>query len=429
MTGKKIKILVISNTPWRNDNSFGNSYTSIFKGIKNFEFANIYCNYGAPENDLVSTHFQITEKTILKNLLNKKKPTGKIIETSQDSDPLHKKQISRLNFFKKNRSQLFFWIRDIIWKIGRWKSPQLKEFILSFDPDIIFQPLYYSNYINDIVLYSKQLSNVPMVSYVSDDVYTLKQFSFSPLFWLDRFIKRRKIKKVVNLCEYLYVISEIQKKEYEISFGLPCRILTKGAYFNIPIFKEKQSFPIKMVYTGNIGGGRWKSLSMIAEALQKINEKEIKAVLFIYTATPMTSKMRKTLDISGSVYLMGFIPSDKIPKIQSDADVLVHAEPLGIKGRLGVRHSFSTKIVDYFHMSRTILAVGWRDAASIDYLVKNDAALVAFDEKSLEYQLERIVNNPDILNEYAYKAWECGKRNHQIEDIQKRLYNDLMELL
>jgi hypothetical protein len=82
-----VRILVISNTPWRDDNSFGNSYTSIFKGIKKIELANIYCNYGAPDNDLVAHHFQITEKSLIHNLLNPKYPSGRVVENNKETAP------------------------------------------------------------------------------------------------------------------------------------------------------------------------------------------------------------------------------------------------------------------------------------------------------------------------------------------------------
>ena len=51
-----------------------------------------------------------------------------------------------------------------------------------------------------------------MVCYATDDVYTWHQFSLSPLYWIDRLIKRKFIRDVVKQCEMLYVISDAQKK-------------------------------------------------------------------------------------------------------------------------------------------------------------------------------------------------------------------------
>lgn len=425
----KIKILIISQTAWREDNSFGSSFSNIFWGVDNLEIVNIYCNYGNPQNSFVKKYFQITEKSIINNLLNANYPSGREVFQNDNAVNLNKNEVRSFNHVRQRRLQIYFWLRDCIWKFGRWKSRDLEKFITEFKPDLIFQPLYYSNYINDIVLYAHKLTKVPMVCYVSDDVYTLKQYSLSPFYWIDRFIKRPKIKKVVELCEYMYVISDIQKQDYEKCFKKQCKVLTKGAEFNLPQFKSNLNQPLKLVYTGNIGAGRWKSLAMIADELKELNKDKILAQLVIYSPTPMTQKMKKALTVDGSVCLMGAVSSNCIPDLQMDADVLVHVEPLDLKGRLQVRQSFSTKIVDYFHAGRAILAVGWTNAASIDYLIKNDAALVAFDEKSISEQLQKIVDNPEILSEYAQKAWECGKRNHQISEIQNNLYNDLQALV
>lgn len=77
-----MKILVLSNTPWANDNGFGNSYSNIFQGMPDLQFANIYLRYGQPENDFNMRFFQITEKSLLRNLKNPKVPSG--MEVFQD---------------------------------------------------------------------------------------------------------------------------------------------------------------------------------------------------------------------------------------------------------------------------------------------------------------------------------------------------------
>lgn len=35
----------------------------------------------------------------------------------------------------------------------------------------------------------------------------------------------------------------------------------------------------------------------------------------------------------------------------------------------------------------------------------------------------------ELIYEYANKAWECGRRNHQIKEIQSNLYKDLKSLV
>lgn len=426
-----MKILVLSSTPWNKDNSFGSTYSNLFEGIDNLDFANIYCSYGIPKNNINSIYFQINEKRLLRNLFDRNIKTGETIEKVDKDIDLSCKEEGVLNSIKKKRWRIFFWARRFLWYIGRWKSKELHEFISDFKPDLLFVPLYHSTYLNNIILYIKKLSGVKMVAYVSDDIYTLKRISINPFFWTDRLSTRRMIKKVVNQCEYLYVISEIQKLEYEKIFKKECKILTKGETFviNDQDYKTKYKYPKKIIYTGNIGAGRWKSLSYIVRALEKINMKEIKAQLYIYSMTPCTGTMKKSLTSKNNVFLMGGVSSEMIPSIQKDSDILVHIESTNLNERLEVRHSFSTKIVDYFKVARCIFAIGKSDVASIDYLLKEDAAIVAQSKEVVFNKLNNLINNDELIIEYANKAWECGERNHQIDDIQRNLYCDLKSLI
>lgn len=425
-----MKILILSNTPWSNDNSFGNTYSNLFNGMKDIEIANIFCRYGRPKNNVVSKYFQITEKSLLKNLFNSNYSSGKELKLIEEEfEQLSKVENKGFNHARKARLQLYFWIRDLIWKIGRWDSPELKDFLDDFQADIIFLPLYYSTYLNDIALFLKKYTNVPMVCYVSDDVYSLKQINFSLLYWIDRLIKRKKIKRVVNLCEHMYVISDVQKEVYEKCFNIECSILIKGGEFVANnLSSQRIGNPIQLVYTGNVGAGRWENLYNIGKELEIINKDEIRAELSIYTATPMTKKMEKKLNSLNSIKLKGSVPATSISQIQSNADVLVHVESFSLKERLQVRMSFSTKIVDYFINSRCIFAIGDKNNASINYLKKNDAALVACNKYEIRSELNKIINNPEIIEEYAQKSWLCGKNNHQIKEIQKKLYNNLIKI-
>lgn len=423
-----MRILILSDTPWNKDNSFGNSFSNIFEGISNIEIANIYCKYGNTDCNIVKRSFQITEKSLIKNLLNKNLPSG--IETNSfKAIELNITEEHTFNQVRKQRLQVYFWMRDLIWKIGRWKSSELKRFIDDFRPDLIFQPVYYSNYLSDIALFIKKYTNVPMLGYISDDCYTLKQFSLSPFYWIDRLYKRRKVKKVINNCEILYVISDIQKKEYEKIFNTPCKVLTKGAKFGEerPVYKSTNE-NIRLLYAGNLSAGRQKTLSLISKTIANFNRNGVLITLDIYSASPIKKQNLKIFNENGCKF-HGSVSYNEILNIQKECDLLIHIEGMSLKERCAVHQSFSTKIVDFFEMAKPILAVGPKDVASMDYLIRNDAAITATSEKELEEKLRMIIENPKIIKEYGDKAWDCGKRNHQIDNIQKMLKDDFENLI
>lgn len=421
-----MKILILSGTPWDDNNSFGNTFSNLFGDLPNIEIANIYCSYGVPNNSIVSQCFQISLRNLVMNLLNSDVPTGQIIVDPNQGIDMQGKEKKAIDFAKKKRLQIFFWARDFIWKIGRWDSPELRKFIDDFAPDLLYIPVYYSNYLLDIGLFLKSYTGTRMIAHISDDCYSLRQFSLSPLYWIDRFVKRKKIRALVRQADFLHVISDIQKSEYEQQLGVECRLFRKGLVFDDQLrYRHWLHNPIRFVYTGNIGNGRWRSLAQIGRALEECNKQRITAELYIYTFTPLNNRMKKALDIKNTVHYMGGVSSDEVLNIQKEADVLIHVESLNLKERLKVHQSFSTKLVDYMHTGNCIFAVGTKDIASIDYLLKYDAAIVATTQAEISDKLRHMLEKPDVILEYGNNAWNAGKKNHQKEIVSKIFEHDI----
>lgn len=429
-----MKILVVSSTPWNTNNSFGNSYSNIFHNMSDeLEIANLYCSDGIDNDPIVKRAFHITPKRLLKNLIDRRINTGveipiNPITKGKEKGPLIDGKI--IHFAKTHRWRIFFWGRDMLWRIGRWNSDELKQFLHDFNPDLIFCPIYEKPYMNRIQLSIQRELDVPMLGYITDDNYTLHQFSLSPLYWIDRLMNRRLVKKAIDQCKILYVISNSQMKEYDSIFRKNCKILTKGFNFssNRP---ENQTFqtPYTLFYAGNIGANRWKSLEVIGKAIKRINHNRNLFKLDIYTATPLTSTMERNLDIPGCVRIHGAVSYQKVVELQRKADILVHVEPTDLFHKWTPWLSFSTKIVDYFYSNRPILAYGLLEQASLSHLKQNDAAMIASTQVEVEEWLKNILNNNNILQYYADQGWRCGENFHDIHKFQIMLKKDFREVL
>lgn len=396
------------------------------------ELASIYTRAGAPDKE-ISQAFCITEKMLIKNLI-KKTPVGMrvgITENNQTNKVQNTKtEQGIINFIKSCRWTLFFWLQDFIWRIGRWKSPELKQFVEEYNPDIVFAVLNPTPFLNRLLIHVTKIANQKLVLYAWDNNYSLKQLMLSPLRWINHFINRKSMRKVVRKAELFYVISDVQKKDYEKSFKKECKVLTKSADFsgNAPV-KDKYGKPLQLVYTGNIGMNRWRSLGEIAKTLEKINENGIKAQLRIYTGNALNDKMNNALNVGESSFVMGSVSADEVLKIQDGADILVHVESKDLKNRLLVRQSFSTKIVDYLKSARPILAYGPKNVASIEHLVKNDCAIVADNGNELFEKLLAVIDNNSVLDLLAKKGYECGKNYHNKADVEKMLKDDLYSIV
>lgn len=419
-----MRILVLSRSPWRNDNSTGRTLSDIMSAFPKAEFYSLSMRDQASQNSFAKENFKISEKQIINHILHKK-PVGTIeLNSQKDADSI-------LYENNKAKSNIFLWfIREFIWSVGGWKNKNLEEYINKVNPDIVFSPIFPGCYPQKLLLHIKKVSGAKAVIFHMDDNYSLKRFSLSPFFWIYRFWMRKWVKKSNDCADLVYVISEIQKKDYETAFKKECKILTKSADFlGEPPIKKLYNRPLQLVFTGNIGLNRWRSLAEIAKTLEKINENGVKAQLRIYTGNTVTDEMNKALNLGESSFVMGSISSDKVEKVQKDADMLVHVESTDLKNKLLVRQSFSTKIVDYLAAARPILAFGPKDVASINYFIENDCAIVADTKNELYEKLIKVLENPRELNALAQKAFNCGRKNHNKFDIDNMLREDFEKLL
>ena len=414
-----MKIIVVSIVPWNRNNNFGKTFCDIFEGMEGVEFLNIYCDSGLPNNAVTASYYQITLSDIVKNLLHKDHKVGRIIQKTDDVDVLSDKQQGLVNRIKSHKLRIFFWARRFVWWIGRWRTEELDQVIKDFNADLLFLPIFKESYMNTVQQYIIKKSGKKAVAYYGDDNYSLRLFSLNPLFWLDRLAQRRMVKRTVDQCEYMYVVSDIEKCECERDFGKDCYICTKGADFSgNPPLKESYRKQKKLVYTGNLGNHRWEELYHIGVALDSIDEGH---ELAIYSGTPLSDHIKSKFNSVRSIRFMGRVPIEEIPAIQQDADILVHVESLRFKERLLVHQSFSTKIVDHFFRARCTFAVGAEDVAFADYLIKNDAAVIATSKDQIEPKLRELLNNEVLINKYALKGFEIGKQYHDIKMIQNML--------
>lgn len=426
-----MNILVITRGSWNIDNNTGNTLEKLFCNLKNCNIYNLYMRDEQPNNSCSKLTFKISEQELLKNWIFNK-DIGEIIKENQFN---LKKEVDKrntekkiYNFAKKTESYLLWFIREIIWLRGNWKSKKLDNFLEEINPDIIFMPVYTFWYPHKILNYIYKKTNAKVVLFHADDAYSLKQYQFSPLYWLYRLVLRNWVRKSVNFASINYCISEMQLEEYSKYFNKKCFLLQKGCE-NKNIKEKKCLMPIEMVFTGNISSGRWKTLRNIGIVLDEINKNEIKVNLNIYTGSPLTKKMLKEFSKIFSIKFKGKISPIEVIKVQENADILVHVESFDLKDLLKVRLSFSTKIIDYINMKKCILVVGPNNIASIQYFIKNNIGYVISDKKNLMKELVHLLNK-ETIESYRKNIVEFINKQVLInKDPTCLLYEDFLNLI
>lgn len=424
-----MKILAISRGAWNSNNNTGNTLENFF-GNSPFEMYNLYMRAELPQKNPCKSIFRITEQQLLNSIIHRQE-CGAVLNSdsfTKETDVAIVKEKNIYDKVKHSNSYLLWLIREFLWSNGKWKSENLKEYIENIKPDIIFMPVFGCWYPHKVLLYIQKMSNAKIVLFHADDNYSLKQFSLSPVYWIYRLILRKWIRKSVRIASLNYCISMLQKKEYEKSLKTQFRFLQKFADFSVkPSFNTNSTAPLKMIYTGNLSAGRWKSLALIAKALKAINANGKKANMFIYSTTHLTDKQKRMLDDNESIFFKGSVASREVEKIQMDSDILIHVESFNYSNRLKVRQSFSTKIVDYFRSRKCLLVVGPEDVASIDSFLRNNTAYTITKKDSIKEKLELLLSDRKMIANYADKAWQYGATNNG-EEKKRLFYKELSNL-
>lgn len=428
----KLKILIVSAEVWRDDTNGGNVLSNIFNNF-DAEFAQIFCNPGKPLNGICKRYYQMTAAQAIKNFFSHK-PIGQEILLKQfpcerNNDIAAEEPNKKFNnFFHSHRWGIFYAMEDFLWNTSNWKNKKLTEFIENFNPDIIFAPCYGNIFMAKLTRFVARLTGKKIISYISDDSYTLKQVNFSPYYWIRRFMVRSQLRKTFPYYSLVYTMTEIQKTQCERDFHANMKILRKACSFDQIPAKTSVNNPLRIIYAGGIYCNRWKTLKAVADALRKINKNKIEAILEVYTGNEITKRVDKALNDGRNSFIKGLVSQDELYKIYNDSDIALHVESFDLKNRLVVRMSFSTKIVDCLASGCAVMAICDREQGGFKYLHQEDAAICVSNKKDIYSKIRELIHNPEMIVEYAEKAKKCCELNHDREKTYSMIEEDFLEI-
>lgn len=426
-----IKVLIVSFEPWRDDTNEGNVLSNIFSG-QDFEFAQIYCKPGEPQNKLCKNYFHMTTRMALRSIVKHKTcgarmalqvfPSGN--EGLTISDDEDKKLYS---FFKLIPWPIFYVLRDLIMIASHWKSDALAQWIHEFQPDVIFAPLYASQFMLALDRHVIRLANKPAVSYVSDDNYTLRQLRFSPVYWFDRLVLRRNVRKTVPFFSHVYTMTQEQAAQMQTDLGCDMRILRKSIAVEPIIETTAAHQPLRLIYAGGLGLGREDTLVSLVKAIRTLPPGS--ARLDIYTKSPLRPSVKKQLSDGFVSFLHEAIAYDILMERYRSSDIALHVESFRKKYALLTRLSFSTKIVDCLAGGCAVLAICPQDNAGFCFLQREDAAVCIHRRDQIEHALKSLMQNAALLQQYREKAHQCMIREFNPEKMQHAIQNSFEMLV
>lgn len=408
-----MKTLIMSHNPITDYNSMGKTFLSLFSAFSEDELCQFYIYPTLPNIKVCESYYRMTDWEALCSIVCRRHAGRKISDNEIKNDNMlyEDENASKMYFGKSSHKELKILVRDLIWKLSSWKNSYLVSWLAEEKPDVIFAAPGASGFFYLLILRIAEMCKIPIVTYVCDDFYFSSQSKSSLVGRFYSHYIRKKIKMLMKMSRHIVTISNELAHDYEVAFGCACTVISTGA--NLKIASSTYCGDGKRIsYFGNLQLGRYRSLAEFARTVDTYNMlHDAHVTLNIYTAdvSPHITAAFKGVTC---VRFCGFVSADKMYKEMKKSSVLLHVESFENENRKRVKYSVSTKIADSLASGVCLFAYGPKEISSIEYLNRNECAVVAMNRDELTDKLSECLDKPEIRAEKAEKALEVAAQNH-----------------
>lgn len=429
------KILIISET-FKSDTGGGITLTNLFKDFPRECLAN-----AADAKELVKINqtnicdnfysLGLHEKKTLKifSFLQKKGYSGKYL-INEKSINEQKSEVKS----KSYRTLLVDFFFKILHFIGIYHilyryeiSPAFRNWLEEFNPDYIYTQLSARELIRFTEKIQK-LTNAKVAVHIMDDwPSTISKKGILKKYWQQKIDK--EFKELLSKASILMSISEGMSDEYKrrynkdfIPFHNPI-----DAHHWLPSSKNNLNVDpeyIKILYAGRIGLGTSDSIIDIANAIEDLCKGGLKINFHIQTTTLNSSVIERLKEFS-CVRINPVVKYSDLPKIFSDADLLVMPIDYTKKGIQFLKYSMPTKASEYMISGTPILLYCHPEVSLYSHAKEHGWASIVSERnnETLKNKIKELISNIDLRLELSKTSKTYAKNNFDSAIVRKNFMN------
>lgn len=417
-----MKVLIISHLPVATQNNMGKTFLSLFSRFSREELCQLYIYPAIPDTDRCASFYRVTDKEVVRSYLGKRRIGGEVCRRQiTESQGLYEhKEDESFYRNRKNKSAFRRLARDAMWSLAPWYNKGLIRWLDEQKPTCIFVAPGVAKFLHNIALKIAKERNIPIITYICDEYYFVKE----PSFGLDRLrlrLLKKKIDALMANSRHLVVICDELKEAYGEKFGLPVTTLMTGTNYTPAERISSVSQPRQIAYFGNIRCNRYLSLAQIGGELDAINkERGTQYKLKIYTSEkdPVFLEPLRAVE---SIELCGFIMGEEFDRVFHSAQLLLHAEAFDEVSIDFTQHSVSTKIADSLASGIPLLAYGPECISSMKHLIRNRCALIATSPQELRQMLLTAFEDEEARAAAARNGLAAAEKYHRTDRAGEKL--------
>lgn len=416
-----MKVLVISHNCFSTTQNMGKTLSTLFCEFGKDEIMQLYLYPSLPNIKKFDNYYRITDKDVIHSIVKRKKCGRKILcsEINEENKLFENSNEAKTYGDIKQNRDIIRRLRDLLWKFGNWKSNDLKQWLNTEKPDVIFYALGDATFSQNIAMWISKYLNIPIVTYVCDEFY----FSNKKKSLLSRIVNYsllKNISKVQAHTVHNITICDSLGEVYKEKFSTPYTTIMTGSSFEPE--ERKISTGNKISYIGNLGLKRWKSLLDISYAIEELNKENG----WNYHLTYYGSKNE---NLEEKIKYGGYLNFEQVKNVMRESILLVHTETFDKEYNDRLRYSISTKIADSLAVGTPLLAYGPENLASMQHLIKNNCAICVTEKSELKDSLLKFLVDAQELRRNVKNALVTSKKYHDSIENSNRLYTVFISVL
>jgi len=313
-------------------------------------------------------------------------------------------------------------------------SDKFVKWLSEYEPEI----LYIQVTERDEIRFAKNLINhlkIPSVIHVMDDwPTTISSRGFLKDYWSRKI--DREFKSLLNMVDLHLSISDAMSEEYKKRYE------KKFIPFHNPVDVElwipfsKKDFTIdkkyiNILYSGRIGdNGIAESVVEVASAIDTMKDGEANIKLHIQTPTK-DSRIIDRLNKYRCIVFNPFADYKQIPRIFSNADILLLANDFSTLGLKYLKFSMPTKASEYMISGTPVMVYAPLDAAVSQFFSRNECGYCITMQKREEIikAIKYIIDNEWYRKKISLNAINLARERFGAGKVRNNFQRLLVNLI
>lgn len=416
-----LRVLVVSHNVFSASGNMGKTMMRMLAGISPENLAQVYFHQEIPTRTCCLRYFRITDSDVLRSVFTRRAHYRAFsscdIDEAASQSRTDTGNLAKVYQFSRRRTPMIYFLRDTMWRLGKWKTRALEDWARAFSPDVIFFAAGDYAFSYRVALYLSGLLHVPVTMWCADDFYITPQQSRSPLRRLHSHRLRRLAQRITERSKSVVTISDAMQRDYARLFGFPVQTVRISSGVNAAALPPEERAGIS--YVGNLGIDRITPLVALGRALKAAQLPGFETIC-VYSGERNPATLAQISEDNGLTFC-GRLAEQEVERVLGASKFLLLVESFDRSAVRRTKYSLSTKVAESLRSGACIIAYGPDEIASIEYLAQHRAACVLKSAQELPGAIRRLCAAPDAYAAYTRCAQSLAERFHSAETNEKRM--------